>query len=274
MKKRKDKIKETPKIRQKRTRESAINKQTNQKELNPWEEIRLKLQPLSKAYRIFREKRKIVKQKEEQRKLKETKIKEDQEEREKQAQIYKERMAKAERARLIQLEEATELKEKRSKEKKVYDEYQEKREISEPKEKERKLIEERNLNRERKLEKKQKLKEKETQRLKEEDKQKLKEEEEQRSKEGEIRFDEQNKKRLKGKVKWFSGAKGYGFIEREDKEKDIFVHFSAVKNSGLKYLKEDEQLTFEVEYSDKGPSAINLQKTVNEVSRSHLRVVK
>ena len=87
-------------------------------------------------------------------------------------------------------------------------------------------------------------------------------------------MDERKKLRLSGKVKWFSEAKGYGFIEREDKEKDIFVHFSAVKNSGLKYLKNGEQLTFEVEYSDKGTSAINLQETVNEVSRSHLRVIK
>ena len=86
--------------------------------------------------------------------------------------------------------------------------------------------------------------------------------------------DEQNKKRLNGTVKWFNGAKGYGFIKREDKEKDIFVHFSAVKNSGLKYLKEGEQLMFEVEYSDKGPSAINLQKAVKEVSHSYLKVVK
>ena len=88
--------------------------------------------------------------------------------------------------------------------------------------------------------------------------------------------DEEKKKRLNGTVKWFNDAKGYGFIKRADKEKDIFVHFSAVKNSGLKYLKEDEQLTFEVEYSDKGPSAVNLQKTVNvnEVPRSHLKVVK
>ena len=63
-------------------------------------------------------------------------------------------------------------------------------------------------------------------------------------------------------------------LKEKDKEKDIFVHFSAVKNSGLKYLKEGEQLTFEVEYSDKRPSAINLQKTVDEVSRSYLKVVK
>ena len=86
--------------------------------------------------------------------------------------------------------------------------------------------------------------------------------------------DGQKKKRLNGTVKWFNGAKGYGFIKRADKEKDIFVHFSAVQNSGLKYLKEGEQLTFEVEYSDKGPSAVNLQKTVNEVSRPHLKVIK
>ena len=79
---------------------------------------------------------------------------------------------------------------------------------------------------------------------------------------------------LKGKVKWFNPTKGFGFIEREDKEKDVYVHFSAVKNSGLKYLKKGEQLTFEVEYLDKGPSAINLQKTIDEVSRSHLKVVK
>jgi len=79
---------------------------------------------------------------------------------------------------------------------------------------------------------------------------------------------------IKGKVKWFNGLKGYGFIEREDKEKDVFVHLSAVQNSGLKYLKKGDQLTFEVEYSDKGPSAVNLQKTVNEVFRTHLKVVK
>ena len=39
---------------------------------------------------------------------------------------------------------------------------------------------------------------------------------------------------LKGKVKWFNGTKGYGFIEREDKEKDVFVHSSAVREAGLK----------------------------------------
>ena len=66
---------------------------------------------------------------------------------------------------------------------------------------------------------------------------------------------------LKGKVKWFNDSKGYGFIEREDKEKDVFVHSSAVKDAGLNYLNEGDELTFEVENGDKGPSAVKLQKT-------------
>jgi cold shock protein len=69
-----------------------------------------------------------------------------------------------------------------------------------------------------------------------------------------------NMSTLKGKVKWFNGTKGYGFIEREDKEKDVFVHSSAVKEAGLNYLNEGDELTFEVENGDKGPSAVKLQK--------------
>ena len=64
---------------------------------------------------------------------------------------------------------------------------------------------------------------------------------------------------LKGKVKWFNGKKGYGFIEREDKEKDVFVHSSAARAANLE-LREGDELTFEVENGEKGPSAVNLQK--------------
>ena len=66
---------------------------------------------------------------------------------------------------------------------------------------------------------------------------------------------------LKGKVKWFNGKKGYGFIERDDGEKDCFVHASSVREAGFRYLNEGDVLEFEIESGDKGPSAINLKKT-------------
>ena len=65
---------------------------------------------------------------------------------------------------------------------------------------------------------------------------------------------------IKGKVKWFNGSKGYGFIERDDKEKDVFVHMSAVKDSGVEHLDEGDALTFDIEDGTKGPSAVNLKK--------------
>ena len=64
---------------------------------------------------------------------------------------------------------------------------------------------------------------------------------------------------INGKVKWFNGAKGFGFIEREDKEKDVFVHASESNAAGLD-LNEGDALTFEVENGEKGPSAVDLKK--------------
>ena len=63
-----------------------------------------------------------------------------------------------------------------------------------------------------------------------------------------------------GKVKWFNGTKGYGFISPADGTKDVFVHSSAVKDAGLSVLAEGESITFDVEEGTKGPSAVNLQK--------------
>ena len=65
---------------------------------------------------------------------------------------------------------------------------------------------------------------------------------------------------LKGTVKWFNNKKGFGFIEREDKEKDAFVHASAVKNAGIRLLNEGDKLEFDLEEGPKGPSAVNLKK--------------
>ena len=65
---------------------------------------------------------------------------------------------------------------------------------------------------------------------------------------------------INGKVKWFNGTKGYGFIERDDKEKDAFVHASAVKEAGMRCLNEGDKLEFSLEDGPKGPSAVNLKK--------------
>ena len=65
---------------------------------------------------------------------------------------------------------------------------------------------------------------------------------------------------LQGKVKWFNRTKGFGFIEREDKEKDAFVHITAVKAAGIKKLFENDHVEFTLEDGPKGPSAVNLKK--------------
>ena len=64
---------------------------------------------------------------------------------------------------------------------------------------------------------------------------------------------------INGKIKWFNETKGYGFIAREDKEKDVFVHSSAARAANLD-LNEGDQLTFEITQGEKGNSAVNLQK--------------
>ena len=63
-----------------------------------------------------------------------------------------------------------------------------------------------------------------------------------------------------GKVKWFNGTKGFGFISVDGEDKDIFVHVSAVKDSGIDQLVEGDSLEFEVEDGKKGPVAVKLKK--------------
>jgi|TARA_B100001964_G_scaffold151839_1_gene167083 CspA family cold shock protein len=67
---------------------------------------------------------------------------------------------------------------------------------------------------------------------------------------------------IKGKVKWFNPTKGFGFIEREDKEKDVFIHSTAVRAAGLQDLNEGDDILFDTEETAKGLSAINLQKNI------------
>ncbi len=59
---------------------------------------------------------------------------------------------------------------------------------------------------------------------------------------------------LQGKVKWFSDAKGYGFIEVAGR-KDVFVHYSAIQQNGYKTLAEGQDVEFDIVDGDKGPQA-------------------
>jgi CspA family cold shock protein len=63
--------------------------------------------------------------------------------------------------------------------------------------------------------------------------------------------------RLNGTVKWFNGAKGFGFIEQEGGE-DVFVHFSAIQGDGFRNLEEGQKVEFSVEQSPKGLRAANV----------------
>ena len=63
-----------------------------------------------------------------------------------------------------------------------------------------------------------------------------------------------------GKVKWFNSKKGYGFITEDETERDIFLHVSALEESKLKNLKEEQQLEFEVKKENNKLQAINLKK--------------
>ena len=63
-----------------------------------------------------------------------------------------------------------------------------------------------------------------------------------------------------GKVKWFNSKKGYGFIKDEKTDKDIFLHVSALEESKLKMLKEEQELEFEIKEENNKLQAINLKK--------------
>ncbi len=66
--------------------------------------------------------------------------------------------------------------------------------------------------------------------------------------------------RTQGTVKWFNDDKGFGFITRNDGEKDCFVHHSAVTGAGFKSLAEGEKVEFDVVQGQKGPAAENVVK--------------
>ena len=66
--------------------------------------------------------------------------------------------------------------------------------------------------------------------------------------------------RVLGTVKWFSGAKGYGFIAPDDGGADVFVHFSAIQTAGFRTLEEGDRVEFSVEQGQKGAQAAGVTK--------------
>lgn len=71
---------------------------------------------------------------------------------------------------------------------------------------------------------------------------------------------------LRGKVKWFNNAKGYGFIVAEGGSEDLFAHHSAIQMEGYRSLKAGQWVQFEIIPGPKGSHAVNIQLIKDEPS--------
>ena len=63
-----------------------------------------------------------------------------------------------------------------------------------------------------------------------------------------------------GKVKWFNAKKGYGFITDNETQKDIFLHVSALEESKLRVLKEEQTIVYDIKEEKNKLQAINIKK--------------
>ena len=72
----------------------------------------------------------------------------------------------------------------------------------------------------------------------------------------------EEKVNVKGKVKWFDPKKGYGFIIAEELGKEVYVHFTEIKQDGFRSLEKDELVTFD--YNEEKNAAFNVEKEKSE----------
>ena len=63
-----------------------------------------------------------------------------------------------------------------------------------------------------------------------------------------------------GKIKWFNAKKGYGFITEDETNKDIFLHVSALEESKLRVLKEEQKIKFDIKEEKNKLQAVNIKK--------------
>ncbi len=62
-----------------------------------------------------------------------------------------------------------------------------------------------------------------------------------------------------GTVKWFNDSKGFGFIKPDDGSEDLFAHFSEIRSTGFKSLRENQKVSFEISVGPKGKQAANIR---------------
>ena len=63
-----------------------------------------------------------------------------------------------------------------------------------------------------------------------------------------------------GKVKWFNPKKGYGFVDQDDDEKDMFLHITALQKANISVLNEGDKISYDVEDENGRESAVNIKQ--------------